>query len=974
MAKLQIDDLMVLNRLGVDGVRRIHSFNGDDFNNTVQKVIDDNELYTLYVNRSGDDLHGPLFIDVNTDFFNPENLLCLKLEGRAELKQLIIDPSDGGDAHMSMYFQGNRDHLVYFNNHMNIIFREITEDNVIEDYVLVQLDRASVHVATDVTIGTSASFPNIRLQETGAATFQGKVLLADIDDLDYNHAIHRGYVDDINDTLRSELLAYVEVDDKYDYRYENSNFGGSVIKGQFVFLYETDKNGIPGTSGFQTVHSTEPILNPDTDEVENIPMTNWDSVDQFIISETTVNSLSPDEQSFPIGSQLKIDNVNDTADDDNNYSVAFYTVTSFERDANNNIIIGVSFDSLEELFDDEEEPIVVPEAQYNERYKITTSIIEENETVLQGKFLWKLIPNAVDNDQQPINDWRALDKLHLSKSTLVFEDGLVSPANFPVDSLLEIYTIEDEQEIRKVTVTIDESKLVTVTSLDQGLFTEVDTEVIELDVSIDTMGEDISFDDADLHVFKVANKVPVIDYIQRENQTTDTRIQNNTDQIDTLDRELKALEGAKERGSYIYAAGNESPPFQYFSLTNATGDTITNLANPTINTVYINKIDKLGNTQTWDPGIDDFDLYPFNLRIVPDADDQQGYATLRVTNYQDLGDYVSYSVSFDSGFNQPITSSGTYSIKVVSNTDSLTRTEASELYAFKTGEPNLKGTFRYKNTSGTDSLVIDSESGSLTLGNQNNLVDGTLTFKGNPGTIKYNTGSSMTFGQTISVHTNMEFASLADEGLSISGLRTPEENEGDNAATVTYVNDKIANLPVPTETTSGGIKVDPRAGYTIDESTLKIRYAQSYTGTPTIEQMGIAAFDNETMFVSQNDDKTYTGVKVRKNPTTTSYGVIKIDDVTLKLNADHQLYVPTGTTSVAGVVQLINSISSSSTTRAATAAAVKSAYDKGNTAQTTADGKMSRSDLVGAKVVASSSGSTYTGGFYSSNNNLYWRP
>ncbi len=402
MAKLQIDDLMVLNRLGVDGVRRIHSFNGDDFNNTVQKVIDDNELYTLYVNRSGDDLYGPLFIDVNTDFFNPENLLCLKLEGRAELKQLIIDPSDGGDTHMSMYFKGNRDHLVYFNNHLNFIFREITEDNVIDDYVLVQLDRASVHVATDVTIGTSASFPNIRLQETGAATFQGKVLLADIDDLDYNHAIHRGYVDDINESLRTELLTYVEVDDKYDYRYENSNFGGSVTKGQFVFLYETDKNGIPGTSGFQTVHSTEPILNPDTDEVEDIPMTNWDSVDQFIISETTVNSLSPDEQSFTVGAQLKIDNVNDTADDDNNYSVAFYTVTSFERDDNNNIIIGVSFDSLEELFDENEEPIVVPEAQYNERYKITTSVVEENETVLQGKFIWKLIPNAVDEATEPV--------------------------------------------------------------------------------------------------------------------------------------------------------------------------------------------------------------------------------------------------------------------------------------------------------------------------------------------------------------------------------------------------------------------------------------------------------------------------------------------------------------------------------------------------------------------------------------------
>ena len=988
MAKLQIDDLMVLNREDLDGTRKVYTFSGSDFNETVQQVIDDNELYELYVNRSGDDLFGPLFIDVNTDFVNPEDLLCLKLEGRAELKQLIIDPSDGGDAHMSMYFQGNREHLVYFNNHMNVIYREITEDNEIEDYVLVQLDRASVHVATDLTVGVSASFPNIRLQETGEATFQGRVLLADLDNLDYNHAIHKGYVDDLDEVLRAEVLTYVEVDDEYSYNYENSNFTGTVTKGQFVFLYETDKTGTPGSSGFQTVHSTEPVINPDTDEVEDVPMTNWDSIDQFILSDTTVNDLNPDEQSFPIGSVLRIDNVNDTSNDDNNYTVAFYEVTSFEKDEDGNVIIGVSFDRLDELLDDDDEPIEMPDPQYNERYKFTTSVQEDNETVLGGRFLWKLIPNAVDGNGDSIDDWRALDKIHLSQTTVVFDVGTLTPANFPAGSLLEIYTLEEEQEIRKVTVTIDSSELITVTSLDQGLFTLVDTEVIELDVSIDTMGENIELNPSDLHIFKVANKVPVIDYVQRENSLLDSKIQNNSDAIHTLDRELQALEGAKERGSYIYAAGNESPPFQYFSLTNATGDTITNLANPTISVVYINKIDKLGNSQTWDPGVTDFDLYPFNLNITPDTDGDPGYASLRATGFEDLGEYVAFSVAYNSGFNHSITSGQTYTIKVVSNSDSLTRTEAAELYAFKTGEPNLKGTHRYKNTFDNDAIIIDTENTEIVLGNQNGLADGVLTFKGDPGVIKYNTTNALTIGQTVTVHADMDFSSGGEDELSISGLRTPDPGEGSNAATVSYVNDKITNnQPTARADVAGGFKIDPRAGYTIEDGVLKLRYAQSYTGSPSVEQMGIAAYDDETMFVSQNEAKTYTGVKVRKDPSRTKYGIIKIDDETLQLNDDKQLYARYASTSESGVVQLSSATNSSSTTLAATASAVKAAKDAATSAstaaanaqtaadnaQSTANGRMTRSNLEGAKVVKSSSSGTYSGGFYTSNGNLYWR-
>ena len=92
MAKILASDLMLLNRENQDGTRSIYSYNGLDFDESVQQVIDDNKLYNKYVNMSGDEMSGQLTIDVNKSLVNPENLLCLDVKGKTESKQLYLRP------------------------------------------------------------------------------------------------------------------------------------------------------------------------------------------------------------------------------------------------------------------------------------------------------------------------------------------------------------------------------------------------------------------------------------------------------------------------------------------------------------------------------------------------------------------------------------------------------------------------------------------------------------------------------------------------------------------------------------------------------------------------------------------------------------------------------------------------------------------------------------------------------------------
>ena len=77
------------------------------------------------------------------------------------------------------------------------------------------------------------------------------------------------------------------------------------------------------------------------------------------------------------------------------------------------------------------------------------------------------------------------------------------------------------------------------------------------------------------------------------------------------------------------------------------------------------------------------------------------------------------------------------------------------------------------------------------------------------------------------------------------------------------------------------------------------------------------------------------------------------------------------TTSVTGVVQLSGSVASTSTSKAATSSAVKTAYDAAVAAQGTADAHSNFSQ--GQAVAATSTYSWYTYGFYWDGSSLYFK-
>ena len=307
MAKIVASDLMLLNRDNNDGSRSVYSYTGLDFNDSVQQVIDDNKLYDLYVNMAGDDMSGLLTIDVNRDLINPENLLCLDVEGRINTKQIYFDPTNDDAAHISMYFQGNREHLVYYENHINIVDRQLVAGEV-DDKIMFQMERENIHIHSTFSIGTSAVIPTITLRNDGSASFDGKVLLADITDLDYNHATHRGYVDELVDDVRQEVLDLVQVDVTQDNYFENVNFESTIEYGLDRFTYDLTLS----TAGLYTITFAEPPAFGDQ-------QTNWASVVGVTINKTKNTGDIVDENIYIVGNTLNINNATGAAE--NHYNV-----------------------------------------------------------------------------------------------------------------------------------------------------------------------------------------------------------------------------------------------------------------------------------------------------------------------------------------------------------------------------------------------------------------------------------------------------------------------------------------------------------------------------------------------------------------------------------------------------------------------------------------------------------------------------
>ena len=951
MAKILSSDLMLLNREDADGNRSIYSYNGIDFGDSVQEVIDNNRLYDIYVNMDGDDMSGVLTIDVNKELVNPENLLCLDVEGRINSKQIYFDPSNNDAAHISMYFQGERDHLIYYEKHINIVDR-IQVGDEIDDKVVLQIERDGIHAHTDFAIGVSTVQPSIRLNNDGTALFTGKILLSDIADLDYNDAVHRGYVDDSTDELRQEIIQYVSVDVLTTNNFKNVNIESTIQYGLDRFSYNSSE-AVPGAF---TIKYVEP-------DPLGVQQTNWESVESFTINKTLLNADTIGDEVYETGRVIKINFAEGPEEDQ--YECATYNIIGVVDNGDSLTI------SVEHAFTAEGDP---PNAIDNSPYLFGTTQLDQVSTLYEGMFYWVTIPNSVDTQGDEVDDWRAVNELYIS---LKDNDGNeITTQTYKNDATLDVTSIDpDGDGITSGSFIIKNSELTTITQIDEASFVEIDVPCIKLTVEMTTAGDTVGFRPGVIHTLRSSSPETLQTYFDRSDAELDSKIETNISSIEALQDDVLQIERAFSKGRLKYISASGTTGNGRFSLNDNNGSAINTFSNSNITKIYLSINDINQGLTDWTAGLGTTEAVMLFSQANQSGVLTPGHGEFLINSYQDNGDHVEFDVTFASGSTNVNDTDSEYNVKITSKNEGITTVEAYDAFVNKTGDSNMYGSYSIKDESGSINFKID-DIGTLTLGNSSTQTDATLNLRGDTSTVNFNlspvfviSSDDVVIEKPLNLNDNM-----------IRGVKTPSGNDDTEVANVghvkTYVEDTIA-----TESSTGGIKI--RSPFSMDGDFLDLGRANvASLNSVSAEDMGIAAYNSLTFEMSVvNDTKLITA---RTLPTYNNYGMVKISTPMIITSGGHltvktsgllvheegndgrQLTVRTATTSRTGVVQLNDNINHTSSTQAATAKAVKTAYDKA---------KQAYDSLFkpGNKVVSGNVNNTYSGGFYESAGNLYWK-
>ena len=234
MAKIHVDDLLVLNRpqLDDDGNTgyRIRSYTGQDYKDSVQEVIDDNKLDDRYVNMTGDTMSGLLTIDLGVDPLDEENVESLTVYGRTTQTQVVISPIVVSDelAHPSLIFSSadplynrKRNHEVLMDTTVTFRKYEGEFENASD---ILTLAGTYVFSPVPLRVGTEIGTSEALINPDGTSVFESVVIRQTNPTLmSEDNLIHKAYVDEKLENVQEELTALVTVEKEEVYRYLNGN-------------------------------------------------------------------------------------------------------------------------------------------------------------------------------------------------------------------------------------------------------------------------------------------------------------------------------------------------------------------------------------------------------------------------------------------------------------------------------------------------------------------------------------------------------------------------------------------------------------------------------------------------------------------------------------------------------------------------------------------------------------------------------
>lgn len=234
MAKIHVDDLLVLNRPQLDDEGntefRIRSYTGQDYKDSVQEVIDDNKLDDRYVNMSGDTMFGPLTIDLGVDPLDEENVESLTVYGRTTQTQVVISPIVVSDelAHPSLIFSSadplynrKRNHEVLMDTTLTFRKYEGEFENASDIFTLAG---SYVFSPVPLRVGTEIGTSEALINPDGTSVFESVVIRqTDPTIMTEDNLIHKAYVDERLENVEQELTALVTVEKEEVFRYINGN-------------------------------------------------------------------------------------------------------------------------------------------------------------------------------------------------------------------------------------------------------------------------------------------------------------------------------------------------------------------------------------------------------------------------------------------------------------------------------------------------------------------------------------------------------------------------------------------------------------------------------------------------------------------------------------------------------------------------------------------------------------------------------
>ena len=995
---------MLLNRDNLDGTRSIYKYDGNDLTQSIQQVIDDNQLYNLYVNMTGDEMSGPLTIDVNTQEINPENLLCLDVDGKAEISQVVIDPTNNDALHISLHFKGNRDHQIFYENHLNFTERLVGEEGSIDDLLILQLDRGSSHIASNFNIGQSASFPNIELKLDGSATFQGKILLADITELGYNDAAHVGYVDSSLEVLRSEVLDYVEVDIAQEVTYINQNV--QTIIGLGTFTYNSSASAKVYASYDRTLDQEFEISNwqgtaqpgelmfefeQQSQLAEEDREQTWPLLQAVYVSETTALGTTLRNEVFV---ESYIINFEDRQVDSNR-AIAAYSIVSISDKVAGQYRIELRFEEEFEILGEGEDPNTnFPPPSDTSPYNIYTYESRNIGFIEPGNYIWELIDNAVDGDGNFIEDFRAVNKLLFTEFPEQPNNLPLLVTDLPVGGNIEIGARKSDGGVidNCVMEIIGSAEIISYEQINQQTFETEYINMISVPVDFITPGTDIATIEGAIYDFRILSTQSLKEKSELDDRKLESAIEKNAGDIEQIKSDLVSIERSFSRGRLKYKSNFGTAVIQSFSL-NSASQSVNNFSNPNIQKIFLHEIDSNNDFQVWIP--DGYSYEGTAIRFQnadPDKFDFGQYNIVAEPIYRGDDSVYELTVELSGGSDIDIVVDTVYDVKIISSNEGISASDANNTYVVKTGDTKLTGIFQISKENNESVVRIDAPQDLIVFGNVEDSVATRISFNSHETKILSGLIDTLKFdAQGIDVYKEVN---LNDK--KITGLPEAADINGTDAASVQYVQnyvdrtaDTIPPLPA-TDSRLGGFKLSPMI-YFNEDNQLKVKRAQTGT-TASAEKSGVATFHPDHFEIQVSADGNQSLV-LPHTASNTKFGQVKLDGSSIKqtggvifvnLNpksmkltdskvdvkladssirsGDNGLFVPTATADAKGIVKLSSSYTDSSSGTgsgiAATPHAVEKAYNR---------------DQRGRPVIKSGTSGISAGGFYYNGGALYFK-